>query len=957
MDGKAIPSIAFALFAAASAASAAAPDATLEFVPEKVYVTQKFQGVVRLRVPALPEPNADVNPVYSQRGNGFGMMTMFFDDGTSASVSVPWLTPGEKKPGTIQGDINEMMEAEGNMTFTLNNLQTSDGFGFPKLARFPMTAEKQGSEWIYTFKTPWFTADAAGEVAFEAVEAKLPLIQGVDRFNRIQLKNARLVTNDAKVQILDAPKEGRGKNWCGAITDSFAAEAELSARTCNAGDPLTLSVKITSATDPVRFRMPAPPSTEDFKTDGASVKTDTIDANTRVWTWRIRPLKAGTLEYPALEYRYFNPQTETFEDARTEPFPLQVNAAAQAALGGVADDDGEEWPVPDGLVDGEGWRNVPVVDGRARMKMMIAAIAAPLVFVFGIAFGPILRRAGKMLEKRRVAQSLPRLLKVLRGGGDARAKRVALARFFEVRCGAKGSAVTAADAERLLAGEADEVRREIVDALRELDAETYRGSAAVRGVVAAALCAFAMGADAAGAEFTWKRAYALAARASTPEEFAQAAEAFAKCIDEGADNAEIWQNLAGTRFFAGDYIGAKDAALQAERWNGATSATRHALVAANARLKNNPAAELPLERQLAKPWHALGTEGKLWCGVCAWWCAWMFALARVLRRRRRLRHLVLAVFLLAGGAANAQIAMDAKFVPDKVVAGEKTTLVLSFGVEKDVLIENLKVQGLPENAEWEAGGEMEPTNGMKRIAIDGRVFAPYGKETMLRVTGDQTRRVVQRNFTSSSSQRFMQVVRAPLEVNALPEDGRPEGFSGAVGNGITITQELSRDKVRPGDLVTATYTLEWGDGYVPAEAAPIVDALPEGMKAYEVKEISRSADRAVWQQVMVPQTTNATHTARVRFPYWDIGSGGWKTSEAEEKRLVFTSADEAEKSAESVIVAGADEAVLNEAAVPVRFGPNEKSPVLFSIPAAQAPSTGSGWMRISTGRGAGWIKR
>ncbi|MCP2848858.1 hypothetical protein, partial [Salmonella enterica] len=45
-----------------------------------------------------------------------------------------------------------------------------------------------------------------------------------------------------------------------------------------------------------------------------------------------------------------------------------------------------------------------------------------------------------------------------------------------------------------------------------------------------------------------------------------------------------------------------------------------------------------------------------------------------------------------------------------------------------------------------------------------------------------------------------------VEVRELPEDGKPEGFSGAVGN-FSYKAELSKDQVKANDAVTIKLTV------------------------------------------------------------------------------------------------------------------------------------------------------
>jgi hypothetical protein len=75
--------------------------------------------------------------------------------------------------------------------------------------------------------------------------------------------------------------------------------------------------------------------------------------------------------------------------------------------------------------------------------------------------------------------------------------------------------------------------------------------------------------------------------------------------------------------------------------------------------------------------------------------------------------------------------------------------------------------------------------------------------------------------------------RATLEVKALPKDGRPEDFAGAVGD-FQIRVEATPEKSEPGEPVTLTVTLS-GRGNFEAMGSPeLVDA--EGWRVYDPAE-------------------------------------------------------------------------------------------------------------------------
>ena len=205
------------------------------------------------------------------------------------------------------------------------------------------------SVWRYTVKVP-VRGEAAGERTLGPVTVSIPtrtdFFGFVSRTTDLRSGTVRLVT-------VAPPEEGRPRAYCGAIASAFGATATLDTNICTAGDPLLLTLELSGAADASMVH--APPMAEafrgsPFKLDASSLKTETLAASKR-FTWRVRAVKAGTVEFPSLDVAWFDPKARTYRTTRTEPIPIQVKAGEQAALGALDAVGGEtdEFPMPDGL--------------------------------------------------------------------------------------------------------------------------------------------------------------------------------------------------------------------------------------------------------------------------------------------------------------------------------------------------------------------------------------------------------------------------------------------------------------------------------------------------------------------------------------------------------------------------------------------------------------------------------
>lgn len=203
--------------------------------------------------------------------------------------------------------------------------------------------------WRYTVKVP-VKGETPGDRTLGPVTVSIPtrtdFFGFVSRTTDLRSGTARLVT-------VAPPEEGRPRAFCGAIATTFNATASLDTNICTAGDPLLLTLELVGATDASMVH--APPIEETFKSspfklDKSSLKTETLSASKR-FTWRVRAVKAGTVEFPSLDVSWFDAAARTYRTLRTAPIPIQVKAGEQAALGALDEAGGEtdEFPLPDGL--------------------------------------------------------------------------------------------------------------------------------------------------------------------------------------------------------------------------------------------------------------------------------------------------------------------------------------------------------------------------------------------------------------------------------------------------------------------------------------------------------------------------------------------------------------------------------------------------------------------------------
>lgn len=136
-------------------------------------------------------------------------------------------------------------------------------------------------------------------------------------------------------------------NLDGVTGGRLTARAAFDANNVRLGDPMILTVDFIGTADFAELHPPALSREVDrrvWKVDDVSAKTDTY-RDARRLVYRVRPLREGVLEFPALEFSYNGGAA----CAATRPIPVHVKPGTQAALAGLDDAQGG-LPQPDGIL-------------------------------------------------------------------------------------------------------------------------------------------------------------------------------------------------------------------------------------------------------------------------------------------------------------------------------------------------------------------------------------------------------------------------------------------------------------------------------------------------------------------------------------------------------------------------------------------------------------------------------
>jgi hypothetical protein len=259
-------------------------------------------------------------------------------------------------------------------------------------------------------------------------------------------------------------------------------------------------------------------------------------------------------------------------------------------------------------------------------------------------------------------------------------------------------------------------------------------------------------------------------------------------------------------------------------------------------------------------------------------------------------HLLLFTSALAGEIVGGRFYI----VPEKVYANQAFDIHFELDVTFGSEVEDLRISDFPNNPDLITVGRLESvagnrvTRGDQTLTVHHFVAKAHGLRPFDRTfTPTVQCMLVERrsagffsHWQSFPKQKQLEPFR--LNIRPLPEADRPESFSGAIG-AFRLTGRLSQTAVQPGDIVTLTLDLN-GQGWLGDQAAMPVPSVPPLFKTYPAKEVLREATHLKTEQVFIPQSTNATVIAAVRFPFFNPATEKYEESVAGPFRLRFSGA-------------------------------------------------------------------
>ncbi len=427
---------------------------------EAVLVEEPFTITLSVAIRELPEPYGQSNePLHAS---------------STPQLSADFLEIQEKKGTLIPPDLNQILNSLIDQSgrapaFAINNYKSpSMGFGSffnsgpfeAQPIRFrlsPAQIEIDGKRYREYTLTLSYTATGEGQHTFGPVTFKGKVITDVTKQLEAVFDDVYTIGAAVTVRITPPPDEGRPEDFIGSVGKNMRTSAQFDTTVCKVGDPLTLTLEITGDISITNLRTPTlglqPELTRDFRIYDDSVKTETLK-NGKRFSYRVRPTKAGTLEFPPIRISYYDTAIHAYKTITTEPIPVQAEATTQVAAlenasEGAVIEVRRTMPMPSGITLTPDGTVSDALLPEIRLLLPLL-LGMPLLVLLVALAGPITAMIKRFRSVRVRSGALAAALHAIRRAGSIADLSHAVRRYITSRLEVSGHSLTGREIETLL---------------------------------------------------------------------------------------------------------------------------------------------------------------------------------------------------------------------------------------------------------------------------------------------------------------------------------------------------------------------------------------------------------------------------------------------------------------------------------------------------------------------------
>ena len=222
--------------------------------------------------------------------------------------------------------------------FTLNNLskqplrreQVIEGNPFVVMTWHSALAAVKPGDFSLSVETPLSVRVDTRSAEDQAFAARLGWPFSQIPYKGSAPKDITIASPASALKVLSLPTQERPNDFSGAVGD-FQVSSETSATRVAAGDPLTLRLRISGVGNFDRVDAAMFDHLDHWKTYPAKASFTPRDTagnkGEKVFEQPLIAGASGEQSIPALEFSYFNPNTQHYERARTQPIKVMVAAS------------------------------------------------------------------------------------------------------------------------------------------------------------------------------------------------------------------------------------------------------------------------------------------------------------------------------------------------------------------------------------------------------------------------------------------------------------------------------------------------------------------------------------------------------------------------------------------------------------------------------------------------------
>ena len=246
--------------------------------------------------------------------------------------------PVVRAPILDRFDAEAVTTADQQSTLTL---QTSTGE--VRVPASVTSSGRSGNETIRVEAPLELRANEVGEFEFEPPSATIQVVTewardpfgdlfgGMGRMGTRRAAAARVVRsegNPLSIKIKPLPTEGRPASFAGAVGPQYGIETEVNRTVVRVDDPIRLTVTLMGDSFLKTAQLPNLSADSDMSPEHFLLPEEppsgTYQDGRRQFEVTVRVLDESVSEIPALAYSWFNPITEQYETARSNPIAMRV---------------------------------------------------------------------------------------------------------------------------------------------------------------------------------------------------------------------------------------------------------------------------------------------------------------------------------------------------------------------------------------------------------------------------------------------------------------------------------------------------------------------------------------------------------------------------------------------------------------------------------------------------------